>query len=108
MMDYQLNTPLNGNLAMTSCFHENKALQQDTTLYKFIWVRNGILTVEIDHIPMRLNKTKLPVLRLCIISKLKLWRANTSLFCSIVISTASSAMMTKYRAMVSFFMVLPR
>ena len=35
MMDYQLNTPLNGNLAMTSCFHENKSLQQDTTLYNF-------------------------------------------------------------------------
>ena len=32
MIDYQLNTRLNGNLAMTFCFHENKALQQDTTL----------------------------------------------------------------------------
>ena len=41
MIDYQLNTRLNGNLAMTFCFHENKALQQDTTLYKFIWVRSG-------------------------------------------------------------------
>lgn len=27
MIDYQLNTRLNGNLAMTFCFHENKALQ---------------------------------------------------------------------------------
>ena len=62
MMDYQLNTPLNGNLAMTSCFHENKALQQDTTLYKFIWVRNGILTVEIDHIPMRLEQDEIACL----------------------------------------------
>ena len=35
MIDYQLNTRLNGNLAMTFCFHENKALQQDTTIYKF-------------------------------------------------------------------------
>lgn len=62
MMDYQLNTPLNGNLAMTSCFHENKALQQDTTLYKFIWVRNGVLTVEIDHIPMRLEQDEIACL----------------------------------------------
>ena len=62
MMDYQLNTPLNGNLAMTSCFHENKALQQDTTLYKFIWVRSGILTVEIDHIPMRLEQDEIACL----------------------------------------------
>ncbi len=62
MMDYQLNTPLNGNLAMTSCFHENKTLQQDTTLYKFIWVRSGILTVEIDHIPMRLEQDEIACL----------------------------------------------
>lgn len=54
MMDYQLNTPLNGNLAMTSCYHENKALQQDASLYKFIWVRNGTLNIEVDHIPMSL------------------------------------------------------
>ena len=54
MIDYQLNTRLNGNLAMTFCFHENKALQQDTTLYKFIWVRSGNLTLEIDHIPIQL------------------------------------------------------
>ena len=47
---------------MTSCFHENKALQQDTTLYKFIWVRNGILTVEIDHIPMRLEQDEIACL----------------------------------------------
>ena len=26
-MDYQLNTRLNGNIAMTSRFHENKPLQ---------------------------------------------------------------------------------
>ena len=33
-MDYQLNTRLNGNIAMTSRFHENKPLQRDKTLYK--------------------------------------------------------------------------
>ena len=32
-MDYQLNTRLNGNIAMTSRFHENKPLQRDKTLY---------------------------------------------------------------------------
>ena len=55
MIDYQLNTRLNGNLAMTFCFHENKALQQDTTLYKFLWVRSGTLSIEIDHIPIQLE-----------------------------------------------------
>lgn len=59
MLNYQLNTRLNGNLAMTSCFHENKSLQQNTTLYKFIWVQHGTLTVEVDHIPMRLEKDEI-------------------------------------------------
>ena len=37
-MDYQLNTRLNGNIAMTSSYHERASLQRDKTLYKFIWV----------------------------------------------------------------------
>ena len=38
-MEYHLSTKLNGNIAMTSCFHENSFLQRDGSLYKFIWVR---------------------------------------------------------------------
>ena len=41
LMDYQLNTRLNGNIAMTSRFHESRSLQRDKTLYKFIWVQIG-------------------------------------------------------------------
>ena len=37
-MEYHLRTKLNGNIAMTSCFHENSFLQCDRSLYKFIWV----------------------------------------------------------------------
>ena len=58
-MDYQLNTRLNGNIAMTSRFHENKRLQRDKTLYKFLWVQNGSLAVEVDHIPMKLAKDEI-------------------------------------------------
>lgn len=52
-MDYQLNTRLNGNIAMTSSYHERASLQRDKTLYKFIWVQSGTLTLEIDisHAP---------------------------------------------------------
>ena len=58
-MDYQLNTRLNGNIAMTSRFHESKPLQRDKTLYKFLWVQGGTLTVEVDHIPMKLEKDEI-------------------------------------------------
>jgi AraC family transcriptional activator of pobA len=58
-MDYQLNTRLNGNVAMTYRYHESVQLQRDKTLYKFIWVQSGILTVEVDHIPMRLSQDEI-------------------------------------------------
>ncbi|WP_418698503.1 helix-turn-helix domain-containing protein [Bacteroides sp.] len=58
-MDYQLNTRLNGNVAMTYRYHESAQLQRDKTLYKFIWVQSGTLTVEVDHIPMRLSKDEI-------------------------------------------------
>ncbi len=61
-MDYQLNTRLNGNIAMTSSYHERASLQRDKTLYKFIWVQSGTLTLEIDHIPMRLEKDEIVTL----------------------------------------------
>ena len=55
-MEYHLSTKLNGNIAMTSCFHENSFLQRDGSLYKFIWVRHGTLDVEVDHVVMHLEK----------------------------------------------------
>lgn len=58
-MDYQFNTRLNGNIAMTYHFHENAPLKRDKTLYKFIWVQKGTLSVEIDHIPMCLAKDEI-------------------------------------------------
>ena len=61
-MDYQLNPRLNGNIAMTSSYHERASLQRDKTLYKFIWVQSGTLTLEIDHIPMRLEKDEIVTL----------------------------------------------
>ena len=61
-MDYQLNTRLNGNIAMTSRFHENKPLQRDKTLYKFLWVQSGTLVIEVDHIPMKLAKDEIVTL----------------------------------------------
>ena len=61
-MDYQLNTRLNGNIAMTSSYHERASLQRDKTLYKFIWVQSGTLTLEIDHISMRLEKDEIVTL----------------------------------------------
>ena len=58
-MDYQLNTRLNGNIAMTSSYHERASLQRDKTLNKFIWVQSGTLNQEKDHITMNLFKDEI-------------------------------------------------
>ena len=35
-MEYHLSTKLNGNIAMTSCFHENSFLQRDGSLINYM------------------------------------------------------------------------
>ena len=52
----QYHTKLKGTLALTDSYLTEKALQKEKGLYKFIWVRNGSITVEIDHQEMTLTK----------------------------------------------------
>lgn len=54
-VDYQFNTRLDGNIAVTSRYHENPSLQKNNTLYKFLWVRSGEISVEVDHVKMKLH-----------------------------------------------------
>lgn len=55
-MEYILNTSLKGNIALSSTFHANKELQQNKSLYKFLWITEGSLTLLVDHIPVVLRK----------------------------------------------------
>ena len=45
----QYHTKLKGTLALTDSYQTEKTLQKEKGLYKFIWVRKGSITVEIDH-----------------------------------------------------------
>lgn len=54
-MEYHLSTRLKGDIAVTSRFHDDAALQRDKTLYKFVWVQSGTLDMEIDHVAVRLE-----------------------------------------------------
>lgn len=54
-MEYHLNTRLNGNIAMSSRYHENTTLQRDKSLYKFVWVQSGTLDIEVDHVVLHLE-----------------------------------------------------
>ena len=53
-MTLQYHTKLKGTLALTNSYLTEKALQKEKGLYKFIWVRKGCVTVEIDHQEMLL------------------------------------------------------
>ena len=58
-MEYHFSTPLKGNISLSSNFNENKVLQKDKSLYKFIWVQNGSLTLEVDHVIMTLEQDEI-------------------------------------------------
>lgn len=48
-MTYHYRTKLKGIFAVTSSFHTEKELLKEKHIYKFIWVRQGSITLEIDH-----------------------------------------------------------
>ena len=58
-MEYNLDTRLNGSVAMTAAFHENQALLKNKNLYKFVWVQEGELIIEVDHVLVRLEKDEI-------------------------------------------------
>ena len=55
-MTLQYHTKLKGTLAITNNYLTEKTLQKEKGLYKFIWVRKGSITVEIDHQEMLLEQ----------------------------------------------------
>ncbi|WP_059025860.1 AraC family transcriptional regulator [Gabonibacter massiliensis] len=58
-MEYHFVTRLNGNMSLTHAFHADSSLQRNNSLYKFIWIQNGTLTLEIDHIIITLNQDEM-------------------------------------------------
>ena len=58
-MNYSFHTPLKGNIAMTTHYHDDVELQRDKSLYKFIWVQSGTIHIEVDHVLMRLSANEI-------------------------------------------------
>lgn len=53
-MDITFSTPLKGNLVLCRDFPGGELLRRPD-LYKFIWVRRGGVSLEVDHVPLRLE-----------------------------------------------------
>lgn len=58
-MNYHISTPLKGDIALTFRFEEDLSLQNNKSLYKFIWIQEGTLDIEVDHIPLHLEKNEI-------------------------------------------------
>ncbi|WP_455497689.1 helix-turn-helix domain-containing protein [Coprobacter sp.] len=69
-----LDTRLKGRIALTPAFHRDIVLNKDKSLYKFIWVKSGRLSLEIDHVPVKIEEGEvvslapLQRLRICDVS----------------------------------------
>ena len=48
-MEYACMTPLRGSLIVTDDFHSKDELLRNKDLYKFIWVLDGSVDMQIDH-----------------------------------------------------------
>lgn len=59
MIDSKYHTRLNGNIAVTSHYHDDSALHDDTALYKFIFVWSGEIAVEVDHVKTVLHENEI-------------------------------------------------
>jgi len=55
-MEYTYITPLQGSLIVTDDFHSRDSLLRNKDFYKFIWVREGSIDIEIDHMGIHLEK----------------------------------------------------
>ncbi|MDD4481107.1 MAG: AraC family transcriptional regulator [Bacteroidales bacterium] len=58
-MEYACMTPLRGSLIVTDDFHSKDELLRNKDLYKFIWVLDGSVDMQIDHVGMHLEKNQL-------------------------------------------------
>lgn len=58
-MPYLYRTNMKGCVAITKHYHAHPQLQKDKSLFKFIWVRSGIVSIEVDLVPMKLKKNEI-------------------------------------------------
>ena len=58
-MDFRFDTRLKGQIALTAALHTQPNRLKDKNLYKFLWVREGSLTLEVDHVAMQLHQDEI-------------------------------------------------
>lgn len=87
-MEHRFITPLRGAIVLTDTLHSEPSLLKDKSLYKFIWVREGTVAVEIDHVESRIARDEIisltPLHRLCFLETDGVYEAllfNSNFYC---------------------------
>ncbi|NLA15338.1 MAG: helix-turn-helix domain-containing protein [Bacteroidales bacterium] len=57
-MEYACITPIRGSLVVTDELHNNQALLNNKELYKFIWVLDGTIDLQVDHARLHLEENQ--------------------------------------------------
>ena len=56
MMNYAYDTSLQETMILTEAFHTDRVICDNGSLYKFIWVQEGKLTLIVDHVEIEAQR----------------------------------------------------
>ena len=59
MMNYAYDTSLQETMILTEAFHTDRAIYDNGSLYKFIWVQEGKLTLIVDHVEIEMEEDEI-------------------------------------------------
>ena len=59
MMNYAYDTSLQETMILTEAFHTDRVICDNGSLYKFIWVQEGKLTLIVDHVEIEMEQDEI-------------------------------------------------
>lgn len=58
-MNYAYDTSLQETMILTEAFHTDRVICDNGSLYKFIWVQEGKLTLIVDHVEIEMEQDEI-------------------------------------------------
>ena len=98
MMNYAYDTSLQETMILTEAFHTDRVICDNGSLYKFIWVQEGKLTLIVDHVEIEMEQDEIISVSIFTARSSRMYRAGILLFFSTRIFTAFTSTRKKYRA----------
>ena len=90
MMNYAYDTSLQETMILTEAFHTDRVICDNGSLYKFIWVQEGKLTLIVDHVEIEMEQDE--IISVSNLHRTEFKNVSTRIF------TAFTSTRKKYRA----------